>query len=145
MTSNLPINSLTFLAESIKCSALKAGGIGFGRRFEEAPDSHLIQTNRVYQSIIENRNRTVALHENASYDSEISQTLKTWDIPLLVCFSDKDAAFKPDEGRAIAESAPNGRFHLIEGAGHFLQEDAGEEIAALMIPFLQDEAKLLDG
>ena len=83
-------------------------------------------------------------HENASYVSEISQTLKTWDIPVLVCFSDKDAAFKPDEGRAIAELVPNGRFHLIEGAGHFLQEDAGEEIAALMIPFLRDEAKLLD-
>ncbi len=83
-------------------------------------------------------------HRNASYVSEIAQTLKTWDIPVLVCFSDKDLAFKPDEGRAIAELVPNGRFHLIEGAGHFLQEDAGEEIAALMIPFLRDEAKLLD-
>jgi haloalkane dehalogenase len=81
-------------------------------------------------------------HENAGYVSEISQALKAWDIPVLVCFSDKDIAFKPDEGRAIAELVPNGRFHLIEGAGHFLQEDAGEEIAELMVPFLKDEAKL---
>ena len=82
-------------------------------------------------------------HENASYVAEIAQTLKTWDIPVLVCFSDKDIAFKPDEGRAIAELVPNGQFHLIEGAGHFLQEDAGEEIAELMVPFLKDEAKLI--
>ena len=81
-------------------------------------------------------------HENAGYISEISQTLKTWDIPVLVCFSDKDIAFKPDEGRAIAEMVPNGRFHVIEGAGHYLQEDAGEEIVGHMIPFLRDEAKL---
>ena len=82
-------------------------------------------------------------HENASYISEISQTLKRWDIPVLVCFSDKDIAFKPDEGRAIASMVPNGRFHLIEGAGHYLQEDAGEEIVEHMIPFLRDEAKLI--
>jgi hypothetical protein len=25
-------------------------------------------------------------HENAGYISEISQTLKTWDVPVLVCF-----------------------------------------------------------
>ena len=81
-------------------------------------------------------------HENASYISEISETLKTWDIPVLVCFSDKDMAFTPDAGRAIAEMVPNGRFQLIENAGHFLQEDAGEEISQQMILFLRGVAKL---
>tara|TARA_B100002003_G_scaffold40589_1_gene36206 strand:- start:335 stop:496 length:162 start_codon:yes stop_codon:yes gene_type:complete len=52
-------------------------------------------------------------------------------------------AFKPDAGPAIAEMVPNGRFHLIENAGHYLQEDAGEEIVGLMTPFLRDEAKLI--
>ena len=83
-------------------------------------------------------------HANANYISEISRPLKGWDIPVLVCFSDKDIAFKPGEGRSIAEMVPNGRFHLIENAGHYLQEDAGEEIAERMIPFLRDEANLLD-
>ena len=81
-------------------------------------------------------------HENASYISEISRTLKTWDIPVLVCYSDKDIVFKPKDGRAISEMVPNGRFHLIEDAGHYLQEDAGEEIVEHMIPFLKNEAKL---
>ena len=31
-------------------------------------------------------------HENANYISEIPNTLKGWDIPVLVCFSDKDIA-----------------------------------------------------
>ena len=85
---------------------------------------------------------TDSRHENATYISETSDTLKTWDVPVLVCFTDKDIAFKPDEGRAIAAMVPNGRFHLIEGAGHFLQEDAGEEIVNHMIPFLKEDAKL---
>ena len=50
---------------------------------------------------------------------------------------------KPPVERAIAETVPNGRFHLIEGAGHFLQEDVGEEIVGHMIPFLRDEAKVI--
>ena len=83
-------------------------------------------------------------HENANYLSEISNALKRWDIPVLVCFSDKDIAFKADAGRAIAEMVPNGRFHLIENAGHYLQEDAGEEISEQMIPFLRDVAKLIN-
>ena len=42
----------------------------------------------------------------------------------------------------MAELVPNGRFHLIKGAGHFLQEDAGKEIVELMVLFLGDEVKL---
>lgn len=78
-------------------------------------------------------------HENYEYLLEIGETLKSWDIPVLVMFSDKDVAFEVEEGRRIAESAPNGRFYLVENAGHFLQEDAGEELAERMITFLKDE------
>jgi pimeloyl-ACP methyl ester carboxylesterase len=46
------------------------------------------------------------------------------------------------EGQRIAETASNGRFHVIANAGHCLQEDAGEEIADRMVTFLRDEAKV---
>ena len=81
-------------------------------------------------------------HENAQYIKDIDDTLQVWDIPVLVMFSDKDMAFKVAEGQRIAEMVPNGRFQLIENAGHFLQEDAGEEIADRMVTFLCDEAKV---
>ena len=80
-------------------------------------------------------------HPNADYISEIEAVLREWDIPVLVMFSDGDIAFKVDEGRRIAESVPNGRFEIVRNAGHYLQEDAGEEIAERMVTFLRDEAK----
>jgi haloalkane dehalogenase len=81
-------------------------------------------------------------HENGAYIAEIDRTLSTWDIPVLVMFSDKDFAFKVEDGRRIADMAPNSRFEVVAGAGHYLQEDAGEQIAERMITFLRDEAKI---
>ena len=78
-------------------------------------------------------------HANYDYLINIGETLKTWDLPVLVQFSDKDIAFKVADGERIAEMVPNGRFKLIPNAGHFLQEDAGEEIAANMIAFLASD------
>ena len=54
-------------------------------------------------------------------------------------FSDKDIAFKVPDGQAIAKMVPNGRFKVIRDAGHFLQEDAGEEIAENIVEFLASE------
>ena len=81
-------------------------------------------------------------HPNADYISEIDAVLREWDIPVLVMFSDGDIAFKVDEGRRIAESVPNGRFEIVRNAGHYLQEDAGEEIADRMVTFLREEARV---
>ena len=81
-------------------------------------------------------------HPNAEYISEIDAVLRQWDIPVLVMFSDGDIAFKIDEGQRIAEMVPNGRFQIVRNAGHYLQEDAGEEIAERMVTFLRDEAKV---
>ena len=57
---------------------------------------------------------------------------------MLVMFPDGDIAFKPEEGQRIASMVPNGRFHLVRNVGHYLQEDAGEEIA--VVTLLRDEA-----
>ena len=67
------------------------------------------------------------------------QQLAAWDKPFLVAFSDRDpitggmaAAFK----RAVPGAA--GRDHpVLAGAGHFLQEDAGEELGAVITAFVQ--------
>ncbi|MCH8061587.1 MAG: alpha/beta fold hydrolase [Chloroflexi bacterium] len=81
-------------------------------------------------------------HPNAEYISAIDRTLREWDLPVLVMFSDKDQVFTIEEGQRIADMVPNGRFQLIENAGHFLQEDAGEEVAERIVTFLRDEAQI---
>ena len=82
-------------------------------------------------------------HPNYEYINEIDDALQEWNLPVLVMFSDKDPVFNVEEGQRIAGMVPDGRFQVVENAGHFLQEDAGEEIAERMVTFLRDEAKIV--
>jgi haloalkane dehalogenase len=67
------------------------------------------------------------------------QRLATWDRPFLVAFSDRDpitGAMGPVLRRTVPGAA--GIEHpVIEGAGHFLQEDAGERLAGVIVAFIR--------
>jgi haloalkane dehalogenase len=64
--------------------------------------------------------------------------LAAWDRPFLVAFSDRDpitASMAPVLKRTIPGAA--GLDHpVIEGAGHFLQEDAGPRLAEIVADFV---------
>ena len=66
--------------------------------------------------------------------------LAAWDKPFLVAFSDRDpitGAMAPALKRAMPGAA--GRQHpVLEGAGHFLQEDAGEQLGAIVAAFVRE-------
>jgi haloalkane dehalogenase len=65
--------------------------------------------------------------------------LAAWDKPFLVAFSDRDPITGP-MAPVLKRTVPGaaGRHHpLLEGAGHFLQEDAGEELGAIIADFIQ--------
>jgi len=73
--------------------------------------------------------------------TEIRETraaLASWKKPALVCFSDSDPVFPPAVGRVLAGLMPGARFSVIEGAGHFLQEEKGPEIAAQILGFVRN-------
>lgn len=66
------------------------------------------------------------------------EVLEQWEKPFLCCFSDKDPvlghAWKVFQKRV---PGTQGQPHVtIKNAGHFLQEDKGEEIAATLIDWL---------
>ncbi|WP_432849138.1 haloalkane dehalogenase [Amycolatopsis sp. CA-161197] len=67
------------------------------------------------------------------------KTLSSLDLPFLVAFSDGDpitGAMGPILQRTMPGAA--GRTHpVIAGAGHFLQEDAGEELAEQVARFVR--------
>lgn len=69
---------------------------------------------------------------------EVADALRRWDKPTLVCFSDSDPVFPfPRAGEAFTEAIPTaGEQARVEGAAHFLQEDAGEKVAAEVLGFL---------
>jgi haloalkane dehalogenase len=66
------------------------------------------------------------------------EVLKKWNKPLLTLFSDKDAITRGGQ-RFFQERVPGakGQPHQnILDAGHFLQEDKGEELAAALVRFV---------
>ena len=65
--------------------------------------------------------------------------LRRWDEPFLVAFSDGDpitGGMAPILRRSIPGAS--GLDHpTIAGAGHFLQEDAGEELGEVIASFIR--------
>ncbi len=67
------------------------------------------------------------------------QRLSEWDKPFLVAFSDRDpitGSMAPVLERAVPGAA--GIDHpVITGAGHFLQEDAGDQLGTVIADFIR--------
>ena len=59
----------------------------------------------------------------------VREQLAHWERPALVLFSDSDPIFSPRDAERIAAHIPGAlEPEMVEGAGHFLQEDQGEQI-----------------
>jgi haloalkane dehalogenase len=66
------------------------------------------------------------------------EVLHRWEKPFLTAFSDADPAFGGAD-RVFQEAVPGARGQehaTITGAGHFLQEDRGPELARVIVAFL---------
>jgi haloalkane dehalogenase len=66
------------------------------------------------------------------------EVLRTFDRPFLCAFSDRDPVTKGGERQFVGHvPGTAGQPHTtIEGAGHFLQEDAGEALARVIVDFV---------
>ncbi|MEM7283109.1 MAG: haloalkane dehalogenase [Pseudomonadota bacterium] len=67
------------------------------------------------------------------------EVFKRWDKPFLTCFSDRDPITKGG-AKMWQETVPGakGQPHVtIKGAGHFLQEDKGPEMAEAIVRFIE--------
>lgn len=77
-------------------------------------------------------------HGSVAENKAAWEVLGKFDKPVLTCFSDKDAVTGGGE-KAIIDRIPGakGQPHtIIKGGGHFLQEDAAQELTALIIDFI---------
>lgn len=78
-------------------------------------------------------------HPSAAKMLEVRAALEHWERPTLVLFSDSDPIFSTVAAEHMASRIPGaGPAEIVPGAGHFLQEDKGEEIAARIVRFLQE-------
>ena len=84
---------------------------------------------------------TEADHPSASAMLAVRDALRRWEKPALVLFGDSDPVFSPAHAERMAALIPGaGPAELVPGAGHFLQEDRGEEVAARIAAWLADAA-----
>jgi haloalkane dehalogenase len=66
------------------------------------------------------------------------EKLAAWDKPFLVAFSDSDPITGPMAPifKQLVPGAAGLRHPVLAGAGHFLQEDAGDRLAAEIVAFV---------
>jgi len=77
-------------------------------------------------------------HPSAKTMLEVREKLRSWDRPALVFFSDSDPIFSPRVAERLAELIPGAELQEpVAGAGHFLQEDAGEEVGQRIAAWLK--------
>ncbi len=78
-------------------------------------------------------------HPSAAKMLEVRAALERWERAALVLFSDSDPIFSTTAAERMASRIPGaGPAEIVAGAGHFLQEEKGEEIAARIVRFLAE-------
>ena len=78
-------------------------------------------------------------HPSAAKMLKVRAALERWERPTLVLFSDSDPIFSPAAAERMASRIPGaGPAEIVAGAGHFLQEEKGAEIADRVVRFLAE-------
>ena len=76
-------------------------------------------------------------HPNTESMNRVRDALRTWTKPALVVWGAEDRVLPAALAHAFVELIPGAdRPVLIEGAGHFLQEDQPDELAAAVLSFI---------
>ena len=98
------------------------------------PDDSFKSGARIFPSLVPTSTDDPAAPSNR----KAWEVLLKWEKPFLTTFSDSDPVTKGGE-RAFQGRVPGaqGQPHTtIENAGHFLQEDKGEELAGIVVDFI---------
>ncbi|WP_458318583.1 alpha/beta fold hydrolase [Mycolicibacterium brisbanense] len=72
---------------------------------------------------------------NAPLYPALHEYLRTSAVPVLAVWGGGDPIFGPDGARAFGKDAVDAEIHILDG-GHFLLETANDEVAQLIIAFL---------
>src|SRR5205814_2254866 len=76
-------------------------------------------------------------HPNTAPLNRVRDALRAWQKPALVVWGVEDAVLPVRNAERFVELIPGAREPvLIEGAGHFLQEDRPDEVAAAIRDFV---------
>lgn len=74
--------------------------------------------------------------EEAATLDRIRSQLGKWEGDVLVLFGAEDPYLPPPNAERLAKAFPKAQLQLLPNAGHFVQEDAPEEVAERVMAFL---------
>jgi pimeloyl-ACP methyl ester carboxylesterase len=80
----------------------------------------------------------VAVQETIRDRVDSRATLATIDVPVLVLVGEEDRVTPPADSEAMVAALPDARFSRIAGAGHLAPLERPDEVAALIVGFLQE-------
>lgn len=80
------------------------------------------------------------LPEGAASVETVRAGMPSLDVPALVLFGADDPYLPPPNAERLAKDLPRAQLQLLAGAGHFVQEDAPEEVAERVAAFLDASA-----
>lgn len=79
------------------------------------------------------------LHEGAPTLDAIRAKAGELRAPVLVLFGAEDRLLPPPAAERLAKVFPRATLQLLPGAGHFVMEDAPEEVADRLLSFLREQ------
>lgn len=94
----------------------------------------------LYRRLVSDRDHvdaTLAMMSQWSVDGLLSR-LPDHPEPVLLMAGGKDGAVPPRVSRNAVDALPNGRFHLEDGLGHLMHEEAAERTAEIIHEFLAE-------
>jgi len=72
---------------------------------------------------------------------ETLEALRGSAVPVLALWGDGDRIVPPDDGRELAAAVADGRFLLLEDAGHPCYQDAPDPFHDALVDFLREHAR----
>lgn len=75
------------------------------------------------------------------YNPDLAKWLHRIGLPTLIVWGDDDKVFPPPYGEAFHRLVPGSRLEVVKNAGHTLQIEKADELAALMTRFIQEAGR----
>ena len=82
-----------------------------------------------------------ALQAEEQHTGELVPLLGSIEVPVRIVWGEEDGWLDPSQAPRLREEIPNSELWTIPGAGHFVMEDAPEEVARILTGFFSENGE----
>jgi pimeloyl-ACP methyl ester carboxylesterase len=82
-----------------------------------------------------------ALQFEEWHTGELAPRLGSVEVPVLVVWGEEDGWLDPSQAPRLREEIPGSELEFVRKAGHFVQEDAPDQVARALVSFFSENGK----